>query len=104
MWLSIFDIRGMKMRRFIISCTLVIGAVIGGFRMYSGLYATAGKVIDVDHINDYVVVSINSDCFSFYGADGWENGDEAALLMFDHLTSDICDDMILKASYAGFIK
>lgn len=61
-------------------------------------YPLTTTVTDV--ADDVVTVEDSTgNIWEFKGADDWEIGDGCSLLMFDNLTDDITDDVIVKTRY-----
>ena len=66
-----------------------------------GLYPETGKVIEVNHMTDIVSVEIpNGYIYDFYGAEDWEVGDYASLLMDNNGTAMVTDDMVVDAEFS----
>lgn len=66
-------------------------------------YALATEVIEIDHEADIVTCEdCNGNLWEFYGAENWEVGDNANLLMNSKGTPKIEDDKICGATYADW--
>ena len=66
------------------------------------IYPLAGIVTEVNYAEDVVTVQDGAgNLWRFDGAEDWQTGDLAALLMNDNGTEDIRDDSILLVRYGG---
>jgi hypothetical protein len=76
--------------------------LIALFAIASSIYPAAGRVAGVEYDADRVLVlDACSRCYIVGGADDWECGDAAALLMWTRFTLDVRDDVVIMARYAG---
>lgn len=67
-------------------------------------YALATTVCAIDRDADVVVCEdYNGNVWEFYGAEDWEVGDNANLLMDTMGTTTIYDDAIAGATYGGWV-
>lgn len=67
-------------------------------------YALATTVCAVDREADVVVCEdYNGNVWEFYGAEDWEVGDNANLLMDSMNTATIYDDATVGATYGGWV-
>lgn len=63
-------------------------------------YARRVTVTELDKATDIVTVEDEQgNLWEFYGAEGWSTGDEIELLMDDNGTSEIQDDIIVRANH-----
>lgn len=67
-------------------------------------YARTTIVVEVDRNNDLVTVEDSTgNRWQFYGAEDWQEGDCASLLMWDNGTDTILDDEVQGAHYSAWI-
>lgn len=79
-----------------------ITAVLLAILICVGLYPLAGTVVEVNRPDDTFTIEDGAGhLWRFHGAEDWEAGDLAALLMNDNSTEDVRDDVILQVRYAG---
>lgn len=90
-------------------CLILLAAAIVWFvampaeenKNESEFYALATIVCEVDRENDIVTCEdSNGNLWEFYGAEDWQEGDNANLLMDTCGTPSIYDDAIRGATYA----
>ena len=63
-------------------------------------YALTTLVVEIDRESDTVTcIDSTGNAWQFYGAEDWQEGDCASLLMWDNGTSNITDDEIHSARY-----
>lgn len=68
----------------------------------SSVYPAAGRVAGVEYDADRVLVlDACSRCYIVPGADGWQCGDAAALIVWSRFTRDTRDDVVILARFAG---
>lgn len=81
-----------------------IKTLLATFRMTSGSrhnqYPAAGTVSEIRDDTVYVTDSTGN-IWSFDGAEDWQTGDQATMLMDDNGTETIYDDEILQVRYVG---
>lgn len=66
-------------------------------------YALTCEVVEVDRDNDTVTCEdYNGNLWEFYGAEDWQEGDCASLLMWDCGTASVYDDEIHAARYGAW--
>ena len=91
------------MRKIII--TGILCFVIAGIFFSACFYPKAGIVINVDYDTDTVTAEdCNGELWEFSPTSDWEEGDIVAMIMFDHFTPEIYDDIIVNNRYCGYIK
>ena len=75
--------------------------LLASLGLFSGsIYPQAMTVVSVE--DDIVTMETSTGhLFQMYGADDWEVGDLAAVMLFDNGTERIEDDAIIAARYAG---
>lgn len=73
------------------------------FDVRSRMYPRAGIVWEVDREGDFVTVEDGAGIlWSFSGAEDWEVGDMAAMILWDNFTTDfIFDDEVVEVRFAG---
>jgi len=67
------------------------------------LYPSSARVVLVSLYEDIVVFDDGINQWILEGAEDWQVGDIASLLMFDSFTLDVKDDVVILAWYAGEI-
>lgn len=68
------------------------------------LYAKSAAVVELDTAANLVLVEdLNGFRWEFYGCEDFESGDLVDMVMWDHGTSSIMDDVILNVRYSGNI-
>lgn len=66
-------------------------------------YALTALVVEVDRESDTVTcVDSVGNAWQFYGAEDWQEGDCASLLMWDNGTEYVADDEIHSARYSAW--
>ena len=68
-----------------------------------GFYPSTAIVVKVNHKTD--TVTVRDACgrtWQFYGCEDWHKGDVASILLYDHGTARVKDDMIVMARYSNF--
>lgn len=66
-------------------------------------YALTTLVVEVDRENDTVTcVDSVGNAWQFYGAEDWQEGDCASLLMWNNGTENVTDDEIHSARYSAW--
>lgn len=87
-----------------------IAAVSSTITSYAGtnnnygteIYPAVAIVASVDEAADTVAAELaNGLVYEFYGAEDWQTGDLAALLLDDNGTASVFDDKIVSARYSG---
>ena len=74
----------------------LLGLVAGILLATSHLYPMSGIITEVNREADTVTVTTqNGHMWEFFGAEGWCEGDIAALLMNDMGTAKVTDDEIV---------
>lgn len=64
------------------------------------LYIMETKVIEFEEATDCVVVEAKSgDMYAFYGIEDWEINDRCVLLLDNHGTESVEDDVIVRTYY-----
>ena len=67
-------------------------------------YALTAQVIEIDYANDIVTVEdFNGNTWQFSGTEDWELLDCVSLVMNDHGTDTIVDDIIVDIKYDGWM-
>ena len=81
------------------------GKHAGADEIMSHIYPMSGIVTEVNHQEDYVIVtdSIGNE-WKFDGAEDWHTDDIAAMIMDDNETEEIYDDKIIDIHYIGWIE
>ena len=84
-----------------IACIIVLTCTPAAVAKDNGnYYALTTEVVEVDRDNDTVTCEdYNGNLWAFYGAEDWEVGDCASLLMYDNATPIIYDDEVQGARY-----
>lgn len=68
----------------------------------SSVYPVAGRVAGVEYDADRaLVLDACSRCYIVPGADDWQCGDAAALIVWSRFTRDVRDDIVIMARFAG---
>ena len=89
----------------VVALAFIFGAIaeLQEQRAESNAYALATKVVNVDHEKDLVTCTdYNGNLWEFYGAEDWQEGDCANLLMNDNGTAEIYDDIIENVRYSAW--
>ena len=66
------------------------------------LYPSCGRVVKVDRKND--TITIKDTCgrtYTWKGAEDWNKGDHAAMIVYDNFTKKTSDDIVVKVRYMG---
>lgn len=81
------------------------GKRTGANEMISHVYPMSGIVTEVNHQENYVIVTDNiGNEWKFDGAEDWRMGDIAAMIMEDNGTEEIYDDEIIDVQYDGWVE
>lgn len=87
---------------FLSLALFLLSILIAESEISGNLYPLAGTVVEVNRPEDTVTVQDGAgNLWRFDGAEDWQPGDLAALLMNDCGTEDVRDDVILQVRYAG---
>lgn len=99
------------MRKRIAAIAAIIGtaailtatAKIATAERRADFYPATGYVCEVSAGTDLVVVeTYTGNLFAFRGAEDWEVGDAASLIMDSRATAEVEDDEVVSAEYAGW--
>ena len=85
---------------------LIVGSFfIGSASFQTRAYALTTVIFRISEGNDTVTaIDYNGNLWTFQGVEDWAVGDVASLLMDSRGTDKISDDIIIKATYNGFIE
>ena len=87
---------------------LTVGAIVAvnipasgaAQKLPEGVYPKAGVVVSVDDAKDVIEIETYAGVkYSWHGAEDWQIGDIAALIMYDNGTPQVADDAILAVRY-----
>ncbi len=93
----------MKKIIFVVLVAVIALTFFTGFT-YEDVYANCGIVVSVDYDEDIVTIEdFSGNLWQFFGCEDWEINDICAMVMNTNGTDIIFDDIIVNATYCGWV-